>query len=122
MSNFPFFACIHFHILILFQDASCAAAPCGNGATCSNHGKDYKCTCAAGYTGKQCEIRSKYKYLKVLGEILLRHLCTIHIPTRIVAEMELHRSVMPQKCLTIFMSFFFTLIRLQERALLQEFT
>ena len=64
MSICPFFACIHFHILILFQGAPCAAAPCVNGATCSNHGKDYKCTCAAGYTGKQCEIRSKYKYFK----------------------------------------------------------
>jgi hypothetical protein len=72
--------------------------------------------------GNSVKFEVSTNILKVLGKIFLRHLCTIHIPTRIVAEMELQRSVMPQKCLTIFMAFFFTLIRLQERALFQQFT
>ncbi|CAB3983234.1 EGF-like repeat and discoidin I-like domain-containing 3 [Paramuricea clavata] len=39
-------------------NSSCAEAPCRNGATCINRGKDYNCKCADGYSGKQCDIRT----------------------------------------------------------------
>ena len=40
--------------------------PCQNGATCTNDNVGgYKCTCATGYTGTNCEygMRSKIKYM-----------------------------------------------------------
>ena len=38
----------------------CASGPCNNGGFCINDGKSYKCECAPGYSGKQCEERSKF--------------------------------------------------------------
>eukprot|EP00794_Sanderia_malayensis_P017390 gene17390-19132_t len=34
----------------------CACNPCKNGANCTDLVADYSCNCAAGYTGKSCEI------------------------------------------------------------------
>jgi hypothetical protein len=59
-------------ILFFLQDTPCAEAPCRNGATCSNDGDDFKCTCAAGYAGKRCETRSKLKSYNGLGDLILR--------------------------------------------------
>lgn len=33
----------------------CASSPCRNGATCTDAVNAFICTCAAGYTGSQCE-------------------------------------------------------------------
>lgn len=33
----------------------CDSFPCLNGATCSNVGDDYRCICAVGFTGAECE-------------------------------------------------------------------
>ena len=33
----------------------CEAAPCLNGATCTDEVNGYSCECAAGYTGEDCE-------------------------------------------------------------------
>ena len=37
--------------------SACSVAPCQNGGTCVNSadGLSYTCTCAAGYTGTNCE-------------------------------------------------------------------
>ena len=35
---------------------ACSYFPCENGGTCSNAGSDYKCTCADGFSGNECEI------------------------------------------------------------------
>ena len=37
----------------------CASDPCENGATCVDGVKEYSCTCAAGYTGTNCETSMK---------------------------------------------------------------
>ena len=33
----------------------CASSPCQNGGTCVDGVNEYSCTCAAGYTGTNCE-------------------------------------------------------------------
>ena len=32
----------------------CSSSPCKNGGTCTDHVNRYRCTCAAGYTGANC--------------------------------------------------------------------
>ncbi|XP_028410605.1 von Willebrand factor-like [Dendronephthya gigantea] len=44
----------------------CASGPCNNGGLCINQGNDFKCECAPGYDGKQCEVRT-CKDPKALG-------------------------------------------------------
>ena len=44
----------------------CASGPCNNGGLCINEGNNFKCECALGYTGKQCEERT-CKDPKALG-------------------------------------------------------
>ena len=39
----------------------CASIPCQNGGTCFDTTNWYNCTCAAGYTGPDCE-RGERKY------------------------------------------------------------
>ena len=34
---------------------NCASTPCQNGATCVNSINQYKCNCADGYEGNNCE-------------------------------------------------------------------
>ena len=34
----------------------CAAKPCKNGGVCVDLVNDFKCTCPAGYTGKDCSV------------------------------------------------------------------
>ena len=38
----------------------CDPDPCRNGATCHSQWDDYWCQCPVGYTGKNCEVPSKY--------------------------------------------------------------
>jgi Notch-like protein len=38
----------------------CSPDPCQYGATCSDDVDSYTCTCAAGYTGTNCDIGKKY--------------------------------------------------------------
>ena len=33
----------------------CGSSPCRNGGSCSDHVNGFKCDCAAGYTGVNCE-------------------------------------------------------------------
>ena len=35
---------------------NCAGKPCRNGGSCIDGVNDYTCNCAAGYTGKDCDI------------------------------------------------------------------
>jgi hypothetical protein len=34
----------------------CSPDPCNNGGTCKDLVNEYKCTCVAGYDGKNCDI------------------------------------------------------------------
>ena len=44
-------------INILFLDIDdCAERPCQNGGVCTDRVNDFSCKCAAGFTGKRCEI------------------------------------------------------------------
>jgi EGF-like domain len=51
---------------------ACDSNPCGNGGTCENVGDGYRCTCPAGWTGDNCEVREymlavKYYNVRVMG-------------------------------------------------------
>ena len=56
-----FFICV-----ILCADIDeCLNMPCKNGATCNNKPGSYRCSCSAGWTGKDCdEGNCKVKVLK----------------------------------------------------------
>ena len=45
-------------LLKLLLDSNCSTNPCLNGATCTatGSGSSYTCTCAAGYSGTNCQI------------------------------------------------------------------
>lgn len=34
----------------------CQSTPCKNNATCNDHVDNYTCSCASGFTGRNCEI------------------------------------------------------------------
>ena len=39
-------------------ESACGSAPCFNGGTCKNVGEGgFSCTCAAHYSGAQCEVK-----------------------------------------------------------------
>ena len=40
----------------LFSHSRCENNPCENGATCSQKGPQYTCTCAPGWSGKLCDV------------------------------------------------------------------
>lgn len=51
------------YFMYIFADANACrqSAPCKNGATCTSTGVSvYKCTCATGYTGTNCDQGKKY--------------------------------------------------------------
>ena len=39
----------------------CAIQPCQNGGNCTDAVNDYTCNCAAGYSGKNCNV-GEYKF------------------------------------------------------------
>ena len=47
------YSCVAYAFLVIVSDA-CQDKPCQNGATCVKLNDDFKCTCAAGFTGKTC--------------------------------------------------------------------
>ena len=52
-----------FNIYLNLSDINdCNSDPCENGATCDDGVNDYKCTCMAGYDGKNCS-QSKLNHL-----------------------------------------------------------
>ena len=52
-NNFKFN--VYIPAVILDVD-DCADNPCQNGGNCTDGVNDYNCTCAAGYTGRNCSI------------------------------------------------------------------
>lgn len=61
-------------LLLPFADIDdCLPNPCQHGGNCTDEINDYNCTCAAGYTGKDCEIGN---YLLVM--LSPRNQCRIH--------------------------------------------
>ena len=38
-----------------FKDNACFNNPCLNGAVCTTNGNSYTCSCAAGYSGTNCQ-------------------------------------------------------------------
>ena len=46
---------------------ACSSAPCRNGGTCDVDGSDYRCTCAQGYEGRNCERREYPTWLDIQG-------------------------------------------------------
>ena len=51
---------MNFYILAVILDVDdCADDPCQNGGNCTDGVNDYNCTCAAGYTGRNCSISKK---------------------------------------------------------------
>jgi len=40
----------------MIQVNACFNNPCQNGATCTNTGNSYICTCPSGYSGTNCQI------------------------------------------------------------------
>ena len=45
----------------------CAVTPCQNEGTCEDEGNDFSCTCAAGYTGKDCSFGRMSTALQLLN-------------------------------------------------------
>ena len=43
------------YLISLTDINECDSSPCQNGATCNNNINSYSCTCAAGYSGINCE-------------------------------------------------------------------
>ena len=41
-----------------FNNDDCAPNPCQNGGTCTDGANSYTCTCAAGFTGANCEVNN----------------------------------------------------------------
>lgn len=54
--KFDEFTIKNIKILNVHTDADhCASGPCRNGGTCKKVANGYKCTCVAGWTGKNCQ-------------------------------------------------------------------
>ena len=47
------------------EEDPCDSDPCQNGAECQAQGGDYVCTCAAGYTGSNCETGKHPPYTRL---------------------------------------------------------
>lgn len=51
----------------------CAVNPCQNGATCVDGILDYNCTCASGYTGRNCSIgKNKYYLVRIKEQLSIK--------------------------------------------------
>jgi hypothetical protein len=49
--------------LVYFTDIDdCQNTPCRNNATCTDHVNNYTCTCASGFTGRNCQIGKVLSY------------------------------------------------------------
>ena len=53
--------------LLLFKDIDeCAPQPCLNGATCVDLVNDYQCTCASGFTGRNCSASKSVEWVIIM--------------------------------------------------------
>ncbi len=63
---FSLLICFTTYLCYFFPDVDeCAIGPCQNGGQCVDLINAYRCNCAAGYTGRNCEL-SKYNELDFL--------------------------------------------------------
>ena len=46
---------LHLKFLSFIDVNHCVRNPCQNGGSCSNLAEGHKCSCIAGYTGRQCK-------------------------------------------------------------------
>jgi hypothetical protein len=47
---------------------ACVSFPCKNGGTCTNNGASFKCTCASGFSGTQCDSPSTLYQLSITAD------------------------------------------------------
>ena len=48
----------------------CISNPCLNGANCTDAYNNYKCTCIAGYTGRNCETGERLRLSNTYKHII----------------------------------------------------